>query len=263
MRVQDVWLSRTIDRSDAEVLLCTLLRCDRSWILAHAEDVLPEDRRAKLRSWMIRRERGEPVAYITGEKEFYGRTLSVDPSVLIPRPATEGLIDGACELLRTHSPARILREIDAGIVVYGERWAASAVACIADIGTGSGCIAVTMACEDPHLSVIATDVSPSALSVARRNAEAHGVSGRIELRYGPLLTPLEGVVQPFLVVSNPPYVPSAFPLTGDTLFEPPAALIAGREGTDVLIPLVRAARKHPACRGVVVECRSDQVRVLQ
>jgi len=135
--------------------------------------------------------------YITGEKEFYGRTFSVDPRVLVPRPATESLVDVALAWL--HEPTDTVVPIDAGIVAMSCILRHEPTSAVVDVGTGSGAIAVTLALEMPDLTVIATDVSRGALDVAERNAERHGVRDRIAFLHGPCLEPLRDFRNSFLL----------------------------------------------------------------
>ncbi len=263
MRIRDVWQAAGIERSDAEVLTAAILGRDRSWVIAHEDSEIPPENLKSLMDAFLRRSKGEPVAYILGKRDFYGRSFFVDPRVLIPRPATEGLIDLALEMIDGRIDGTVLRSIDSGIVAYGEFSGQKHEPCaVADIGTGSGCIAVTIVCERPSVRMIATDVSSDALRVAEKNADLHHVSDRIRFLEGPLLQPLMHERDPFIIVSNPPYVPDDFPADRDLSFEPSGALFAGPQGLDVLLPLVREARAHPSCRGCVFECREDQVARL-
>jgi len=166
-----------------------------------------------------RRATHEPVAYLLGTREFYGRPFAVQPGVLIPRPETELLVEVALEWVEA-TEARL----------------------IADVGTGSGCVAITLALEHPGLSIIATDRSPESLAIAKANAEALGATSAIEWRETDLL---EGVTGPLdLIVSNPPYVPERDrdSLSSDVRdFEPSLALFAGDDGLDVVRRLIPRA----------------------
>jgi release factor glutamine methyltransferase len=213
-------------RLDAEVLLVTFLKIDRLQLLVHPERELTADECTGYSQWIQRRRRGEPVAYITGKKEFWSLLFEVNRDVLIPRPETECLIE---EVLKWYSR-------DSGDLR------------IIDIGTGSGAIGVALAGELPSALVTATDISRRALEVARRNAGRHGVAGRMEFIEGDLFASAVGEFD--VIVSNPPYIPdNVFPLLpeGIRAFEPRQALLAGpdgaayhrniiREGTDRLKP---------------------------
>ena len=263
MRIKDAWQAAGIEGADAEVLTAGILKRDRSWVLAHEDSEIVPDQLLRLTEALVRRSKGEPVAYILGTRDFYGRTFIVDSSVLIPRPATEGLIELALEMADGLVDGTILRSIDTDIVAYGDYWGQKEDALsVIDIGTGSGCIAVSLACERPDIAIIATDISAAALSVARKNAAQHEAASRIQFRQGSLLEPVVQECKPFIVVSNPPYVPDDFPGSSDLSFEPSQAIFAGSAGLDALIPLVREAHTHPFCRGFVLECRADQVAAL-
>lgn len=245
---------------DAEVLLASALERDRSWLLAHEHDALSDTAAERFAAFARRRAEGEPVAYILGEKEFFGRPFRVTTATLIPRPATELLVEQALQVLDGEGIEGV-REIDTGIVAWsGLQDDASRVRTVVDVGTGSGCIAVTLACECPDIRVIATDIDADALAVAAENARRHRVDSRIEWRTGDGLSPVANLKEPFLLVSNPPYIPADIVLQHDVAaFEPHNALFAGKKGTDVLRPLIQAARSHPFCHGFIVECRSEQV----
>lgn len=254
-----------IKDADAEIILAHLWGKPRTWIVAHGEQTLAPEQERQWDAFRRRRERGEPVAYITGEKEFFGRSFHVDRSVLIPRPSTEGLVEMVLALVREKSqvpgPRSQVRVLDTDIIGFADIWGSFAdTHTIVDVGTGSGCIAITIACELPEISIIATDTSAAALNIARTNAKRHGVGERIRFVQGNLLEPVMGTQRPFLLVSNPPYIPEGENLPRDvTAYEPSIALRAGPDGAAVLRPLIAAARSHPACRGFVVECREDQI----
>jgi len=196
-------------RLDTEVLLMHYLKTDRLELCLHPERGLSEEECAGFSSWVDRRNRGEPVAYITGKKEFWSLPFEVDRNVLIPRPETECLVEEVLKYYgREAGPLRII-----------------------DLGTGSGAIAVALAAEIPTARVTATDISRGALDVARRNADRYGVSGRMEFFEGHLFASAVGQFD--VIVSNPPYIPDdVYPLLpeGIRAFEPPAALIAGPDG---------------------------------
>ena len=172
-------------RLDAEVLFMHVWKIDKTALIIRMLDEVPADIEAAFQTLICRRQQREPVAYILGEKEFWSRTFHVDSHVLIPRPETEHLIE---QLLNhfpdRHQPYRFC-----------------------DIGTGSGCIACTIACEFPHAEVVATDISEAALTVAHRNAEALNVASRITFACGDIFNALDSDTPPFdAILSNPPYV---------------------------------------------------------
>jgi len=193
---------------DAELLLARALGRDRSWLIAHRDDTPRAGARARADAWLARRAAGEPLAYITGTREFWSLEFEVTPAVLIPRPDTETLVERALELIpRDDDGCRVL-----------------------DLGTGSGAIAVAIASERPAAVVTATDASVEALAVARRNA-ARLVPGRIRFVESDWFAAL-GDERYDLIVSNPPYVEEQDPALADTAiaFEPRRALAAGADG---------------------------------
>lgn len=161
---------------DSEILLAHAFKCDRLSLRMAIADY---------RNFVKRRQAGEPVAYITGVKEFFGYEFEVNPSVLIPRPDTEKLVEIALEKLPKNQELRVI-----------------------DVCTGSGCIAISLALERPLIKVIATELSENAAEVARRNIKKHGLEDRVEVRVGHLLDPVAGE-QADLIISNPPYIKPA------------------------------------------------------
>jgi len=221
-------------RLDAEVLLRHATGCSVADLAAHAERVLSENETRRFEAIVARRRAGEPIAYLTGEREFWSMTLKITPAVLIPRPETELLVERAL----THIPK------DA-------RWT------IVDAGTGSGAIALAIARERPRCRVIASDRSPEALAVARANAHQLGIAN-VEFFEGEWLEPLGncsrrcstssvpgvvGKLSPEMVVSNPPYVRADDPHLneGDVRFEPKGALVGGVDGLEAIRALARQA----------------------
>jgi release factor glutamine methyltransferase len=202
---------------DVDVMARAILGWDRSQLLIRQPDPTPDALEPRFSAFLERRERGEPVAYILGVKEFWGRDFEVGPAVLIPRPETEFIVEEALSL--TPRPAALR---------------------VADIGTGSGCLAVTLACEIPECRVVASDVSPEALGVAGRNVRRHNVDGRVELVNTSGLDGIEGDFG--LIVANPPYVKRAEKphLSQWVRHEPDIALFAGTDGLSG-IELVLAA----------------------
>ena len=258
MTIQDALDAAKIARSEAEILMAHLLEKDRSWILGHSETELDAARIIQLTDLFERRSGGEPIAYITGQKEFYGRDFVVNPFVLIPRPSTEGLIDLVLECIT--KPKDDLREVDAQIIVCSKVIRDATPQVIVDVGTGSGCIAITLALECPNTQIIATDISQDALDVAKANAEKHHVDSRIDFRTGDLLDPIADLDEAFFLVSNPPYIPEDEDIMSEVRdFEPSSALFGGEDGTGVVRRLIRQATAHPSCAGYVLECRKEQI----
>lgn len=258
MRIADLLSATPLPRSEAEILLARLLKRERTWVMAHSEYALTEEEKLIWEDWERRRGAGEPAAYLTGEQEFYGRRFLVDRRVLIPRPATETLIDVALAWLR--SPHDTVADADAGIVAVARVLRLSPeIRTVVDVGTGSGAISVILALERPDLAVIATDASADALDVATDNVKLWNVADRVTLRRGNLLDPVADLREPFLLVANPPYVSSDRTLPRDIAdFEPRMAIFAGPDGLDVIRPLMAQATHHPSCCGFVLECETEQ-----
>lgn len=212
-------------RFDAWLLLEAACGASSARILAHPEDELGAEAASRYESYLARRARGEPVAYITGSVGFYGRSFRVDRRVLIPRPETEHLVEGALDHLRAlrASGARRLRA--------------------ADVGTGSGAIAISLAAELDGLEVFAGDLSPDALALATQNAAALGVGDRVRFATGDLLEPLRAYGPFACIVANLPYVPSAeVPARPNPVgFEPRLALDGGADGLALYRRLLAAA----------------------
>jgi release factor glutamine methyltransferase len=192
---------------DVELFARTILGWDRARVLTESNQAIPSGLEPTFSAWVDRRSTREPSAYITGVREFYGLDFEVTPAVLIPRPETEIIIEAALPL--------ILRKLDARV---------------ADIGTGCGNIAVTLAHEARKATVVATDVSAEALQVAKRNAARHGVFNRVEFVHTPYLEGVEGEFD--LIAANPPYVRETDKagLSPTVLHEPHVALFGGANG---------------------------------
>ena len=214
---------------DARLLLQHTLQVGRSHLVAHGEEALPAGRERAFRRLVTRARGSEPIPYITGEAPFYGLDFEVTTAVLIPRPETELLVQAAIE--------------------WGEAHGATTVA---DVGTGSGCIAVTLARHLPDARIAATEISPEALAVAQRNAERHGVAERIDFRRGSLLEPVDGDLD--LIVANLPYVSDAEWTTladGVKWYEPAGALRGGADGLALIRQLLEQARSRCQAGGAL------------
>lgn len=246
---------------ETELLLAHVLDQNRTWILAHPEYPLTEEQHAMTSALIERRRAHEPIAYITGNKEFYGREFTVSPAVLIPRPSTEYLVNAGLHMLEGGN--NNVELADTEICIYSQ-WLqddppSGAIHTVVDVGTGSGAIAITMALERPDISIVATDTSNNALEVATNNAELHGVQDRITFCCESRFESVVSVDEPFLLLSNPPYIPEEEELMTDVCaFEPGTALFAGTDGMSVVRPLLQCATNNPHCIGVVLECRDDQ-----
>lgn len=218
-------IARVIEKREAEMILATVLSSSRASIIAHPDRVLSTIEAEKTHAMVTRRAAGEPMAYILGTREFYGREFMVSPAVLIPRPETELLVEQALVRLSKHSPAKN---------------------CVLDLGTGSGAIAVSVAAEHPDAAVTATDISAAALAVAARNAAQHGV--QISFIQSDWFGGLQG--KKFdLILSNPPYVAEGDPhlLQGDLRYEPRQALTDqafGEQGLAHIRRIIAGAPQH-------------------
>lgn len=211
-------------RLDAEILLGAVLGYSRAQVLSRSHTMVRRHARGQFVALISRRSRGEPVAYILGRQEFYGRTFYVDPRVLIPRPETEEVVDRCLDALEGNDKARV-----------------------ADIGTGSGAIAITLSAERPDLILYATDISRDALVVAESNARALGVTERITFQYGSLLEPLAEETPFDLIVANLPYVgTNEIPVMGKNVkdFEPHIALFAGENGLDLFATFFSQVKQY-------------------
>lgn len=256
MTIRELIASATIDHLDAELLIGHVLKQDRTWVLAHDEEPMTEEQELSIRGMIERRSSGEPLAYITESRSFYNRTFHVTPDVLIPRQSTEGLVTLALEFL-AHPQNRTV-SIDTGIVGVSKVLRSGHWKLIVDIGTGSGCIGITLALEGRHEKIIGVDTSKAALKVAERNARKFGMEGAITFvcEDGPAF--IHRLHEPFVIVSNPPYVPTTATIDAGTNFEPKNAVFAGKDGLDIIRPLVQAAIMNEACKGIVLELREDQ-----
>ena len=200
-------------RREAGSLLGHLLERDRTFIISHAEDSITSDHAEMFAGLVEARAQGKPLQYITGRQEFFGLDFEVNPDVLIPRPETELLVETALNLLTN-------REV-----------------LICDVGTGSGCVAVTLLHERPNARGVAIDISPAAIEVARRNAATHKVSSRLEFLVSDCFAEVKQKLLFDLIVSNPPYIPAS-DLEGLQRevrdHEPRLALEAGADGLSII-----------------------------
>lgn len=225
---------------EAEILLCHALDVSRSFLFANPDLTVPLKRRADFLVLVRRRCHGEPVAYLTGKRAFWTMELKVSPDVLIPRPETELLVELALELIPQDRPWRV-----------------------ADLGTGSGAIALAIASERPGCQVLASDLSESALEIARENARHLGIES-VSFYQGSWLEPLPGNFQ--LIVSNPPYVARDNPhmQRGDCRFEPVMALSPGGDGLEAIRHICAvAARRLDSGGWLLVEHGYEQASTVR
>jgi release factor glutamine methyltransferase len=229
-----------VSRLEAEVLLAYVLHAPRSALFAHPERRLDAASAARYEALLARRAAGEPIAYLTGEREFWSLPLSVNSSVLIPRPETELVVERALALL-PGLPGGEVR--------------------VADLGTGSGAIALALASARPGWKLLATDASAPALQVARANAERLRLTG-IEFMHGDWFTPLAGR-RFHAIVSNPPYVAGGDPALQALRYEPATALSPGPTGLEALRQLIAHAPAHlEPLAWLVLEHGADQAAAV-
>lgn len=229
-----------LDRIDAQLLLLhALARPDagRAWLLAHDTDALDEAVHTQFIALCQRRVAGEPVAYLTGHKEFYGLALQVDARVLDPRPDTETLVDWALEVIAPLPAPRVV-----------------------DLGTGSGAIALALQHQCPTAEVLAVDASADALAVAQANAQRLGLA--VQFQHTSWLTGVEGLFD--AIVSNPPYIASADPHLAALTHEPLQALASGADGLEDIRTIVAQAPDHLKPGGwLLLEHGFDQAEAVQ
>jgi len=226
---------------EAKILLAHVLARDRAWISAHGDAPLTREEAKSFEALARRRHEGEPVAYLTGRREFFGLELEITPDVLIPRPETELLVERALSWIPAGSAMSVL-----------------------DLGCGSGAVALAIAHERPHARVLGADVAPAAVALATRNAERLAIANArfIEADW------FSGVPgETFeLVVANPPYVAEDDPhlAQGDLRFEPPAALSPGADALAAIRTIVAGARNYLRAEGVLaLEHGHDQAAAVQ
>ena len=207
-------------RREAQLLIMALLNKDELWLMTHESDSIEEGK--KLASWVERRKENQPMEYITNRVSFYSQEFHIEEGALIPRPETELLID---EVLAIADKEKELT--------------------IVEVGVGSGIISTVLAQELPKAKIIAVDISPDALKVARKNIEAFGLGERIELRQGDLLGPISEKID--ILVSNPPYIADGEPLESNLDYEPDLALFGGTVGDEIIQRLLdeTISRKIP------------------
>lgn len=232
----------TTPRLDAEVLLAHVLGVDRSWLIAHDEDEIPSDGARKCEALIARRLTREPVAYIVGRKEFYGRSFMVTPDVLIPRPESEGMID-------------LLKDI----VPRG----ASSRQRVVDVGCGSGCLGISAKLELPELDVSLADISPGALTVAQKNATQLGadvtiVQSDLLAAFSPLPSSLFN-----LILANLPYVSRDWDASPEIAHEPSIALFAKDNGLQLIKKCIQQASQALSVGGYLLleadPCQHEEI----
>lgn len=226
-----------VDRLDANMMLMALLKQGRSWLLAHDQDPLPASIIQTFEQWVTRRSQGEPLAYLLGDKEFFGLNLAVNPDVLIPRPDTEILVEWALDLIPADQSWRVL-----------------------DLGTGSGAIALAIQHQRPQAEVVAVDASAGALATAQHNAQQLKLP--VQFLLGSWLAPVQG--QAFdLIVSNPPYIAEGDDHLAALTHEPITALTAGPDGLNDIRQIIRDAKSNLKPGGwLLLEHGYDQAQAV-
>lgn len=244
------WANKNLESSpsanlDAEILMLEVLnKADRSWLIAHSDRKLSESELKRLKELIVRRKKHEPIAYITGHKEFYGLDFYVDKNTLIPRPETEVLVE------------ETQKEINSNMK-------------IAEIGTGSGCISIALAKNSPSLKIYATDISKTALTVAKLNAKKHKALKQIKFFRGNLLKPIQNKLSKIkIIVANLPYLDEDFSNLLDSSdtkgirFEPKTAWDGGKNGLEIYQKLFSQIPKD--WRGIIlIEIGSKQTNPLK
>lgn len=225
-----------IDPRELRLLTAHVMGTDAAWVIAHPDHRYTAPQERRLRALTMRRRQGEPIAYLTGEKEFYGHVFYVGRGVLVPRPESEHLIDEALRILPAGSRGTII-----------------------DVGTGSGCLAVSVALARPSVRVYAIDRSPVACACARRNAKRHAVTRRITLLRGDLLQPvLTRRIKPVCIMANLPYAtPQEYRAVRS---EPRAAIVGGRDGMAAFRRFFRQLRRSGLQVPVILEIDPQRVK---
>lgn len=233
-------------RLDAAVLLSFTLRRPKEFLYAYPEKFLTAKQAAAFSRLIYQRRRGMPVAYLIEKKEFFGNEFFVNNHVLIPRPKTELLVEAALNLITQLLNYKKLRR----------------PVTLADIGTGSGCIAISLAKKIPSARIFATDISAAALTVAKRNARRHHVSNRIKFYRGNLLAPIKNR-RIDILIANPPYLrPNQ--IKGDIRFEPRRALVAGRDGLLYVKKLLAQLKKFKLFpQHILFEVDHSQIKTVK
>jgi release factor glutamine methyltransferase len=228
-------------RSEAQILLAHALGRSRAWVMAHGSEDASVASSSRYSDWVARRVAGEPIAYILGEREFYGLRLQVNPHVLIPRAETELLVDTALSHLPASKPSKLL-----------------------DLGTGSACVALAIAVHAAGCQVLGTDASPQALSVAATNLQRH-YAENLDLLQSDWYEGL-GAMRFDLIVSNPPYIAAADAhlKQGDLRFEPPMALTPGASGLEAIERIATGAQGYLRDGGwLMIEHGHDQAQAVR
>lgn len=241
LTLKEAFARSPLPRLEQSMLWEHVLNVPRSWLIGHDTDPLPEQAAVHYAQLEARRLAGEPMAYIIGHREFMGHRFMVSPSVLIPRPETEFLVEQALEQIKALSAPRVL-----------------------DLGTGSGAVAVSIALARPDAIVVATDFSAAALTVAQQNA--HSLCAKVEFFEGSWYDAVKDLAVFDIIVSNPPYIAENDPhlIQGDLRFEPSSALSATQNGLADLQQIIAGAQAHLTSQGSVwLEHGWDQAAIVR
>ena len=223
-------------RIDSEILLCSVLNCNRTKLYAYPDKVLSFDDKKKYKELISKRSEGYPIAYLTEQKEFWGHTLNINDNILIPRPETELLVEKALKLISIFSLNKIL-----------------------ELGTGSGAIAIAIASEKPNVNIKATDIKDNIIKIASKNADLYEIKNIKFVKSNWFSDIKKNNFD--LIVSNPPYVSGDDPVlrNSDIRFEPVSALVSGNDGLDDLKKIIRESSNYLKNNGwLVVEHAYDQ-----
>ena len=223
-------------RIDSEILLCSILNCNRTKLYAYPDKVLSFDDKKKYKELINKRSEGYPIAYLTKQKEFWGHTLHINDNILIPRPETELLVEKALKLISIFSLNKIL-----------------------ELGTGSGAIAIAIASEKPNVNIKATDIKDNIIKIARKNADLYEIKNIKFVKSNWFSDIKKNNFD--LIVSNPPYVSGDDPVlrNSDIRFEPVSALVSSNDGLDDLKKIIRESSNYLKNNGwLVVEHAYDQ-----
>jgi release factor glutamine methyltransferase len=222
-------------RLDCLILIEDVVGKDRAWLLAHPEEELTSTQVSKLTSFVARRAKHVPLAYIRGKSEFYGREFLVTPATLQPRPETETMITLLKKLLQHNS-----------FISRTRSWKQEKRVVMVDVGTGSGCIGITAKLEFPDAEVLATEINADALRVAQKNAKQLGAE--VKFFHGNLLEPVLSLhptpLAPFIVLANLPYVPDSHTINKAAMQEPSVAIFGGSDGLDLYREMLAQISKY-------------------
>lgn len=244
MTLREAFAASSLPTLDTEVLAACVIEQDRTWILTHPEYELTPEQLKRLQQFMADAAAGTPIAYLTGEKEFFGHTFRVTRDTLIPRPDSEMLVEQAVGLLKHEKNPLVV-----------------------DVGTGTGCLLISVLKELPGARGLGLDLSAAALAVATDNAQRLGVADRMETRQGDLLTPLSQEQTPALLLANLPYLTTAEAAVKELQFEPASALDGGVDGLNHYRGLFAQLRTRPPVPSVLCEIsptiKTDFLRIAK